>query len=442
MLSAFRVFRPLNYLHCMNRLAIRISLILGLVTVVLITSVQVYFVHTAFHHEDRQLDQKVQIALKAVSDQMSAYNQADETFTNPVKRLKPDYYVVNVNGFIDAEVLEYFLVSEFQRRGLEMDLEFGIYDCSNDEIVYGKFISFGQGQKVKPIEYRFDKFEEYLYYFGVYFPGRTRIILNNLAVWYFFSGVLFLVLAFFIYSQIIILRQRQLTEIQKDLINNLTHELKTPLAAIHLSADVLSRQDLSQEPGRLQKYSQIIHSKSSDLLHQIDRILLSSERGLQANFHPEPVDLIRLVEEVSQQSLIRISEDHGQLIVECSESKVITHADPLLFKQVLENILDNAIRYSSGPPDIRIKVALNQKQGLLEVADRGVGIPKKFEKRVFSKFFRVPANNIHGVKGFGLGLYHVRKVAKLHGWKATIQPNPGGGTIFRLRFKISQHGAK
>lgn len=435
MLSAFRACVCLIYIHGMNRLSIRISLIMGVLTVILVTAVQIYFVHAAFNREDRQLDQQIQMALRTVSEQMSAYNDADEPFSNPVKRLQPDYYVVNVNGFIDAEVLEYFIVTEFQRRGLEMDLEFGIYDCSSDEMVYGRFISFGQKQKTRPVDYEFSKYSEYLYYFGVFFPGRSRVILNSLGVWYFFSAVLLIVLTFFIYTQIIILKQRRLTEVQKDFINNLTHELKTPLSAIRMSSDVLVDQDLSREPHRLRQYGQIISQKASELIEQVDRILITSDQGFKKNFHPQNMELSAAVQEVYQEVKSRIEATGGQLEIDCPDFPVSLHADRLLLKQLLQNVLDNAILYSDGPPDIRMTVKIDGKKGILEISDRGIGIPKGYEKRVFARFFRVPKGNVHDVKGFGLGLYHARKVAKLHRWVVQMKPNPGGGSVFSLRFK-------
>lgn len=157
----------------MNRSTLRISLILGLVTVLLITGVQIYFVHNAINQEDRQLSQSIQVALRTVTEQMSRFNEADVPIHNPVQEIRSDYYVVNINGFIDADVLEHFLITEFERRALALDFEFGIYDCQTDEFVYGKYITFGEGQKTNPEEYSFSKYTDYLYYFGIYFPGRS-----------------------------------------------------------------------------------------------------------------------------------------------------------------------------------------------------------------------------------------------------------------------------
>ncbi len=435
MLSLFLAFSGIHYFHVVNRLAIRVSLILGMITVLLIVGVQVYFVHQAFNQEDRQLNQNIQVALRSVTEQMSKFNEANLPFDNPVQRLKSDYYVVNVNGFIDAEVLEHFLISEFQQRGIDLDFEFGIYDCSNDEFVYGRYVSFGQGQKTKPVEYTFSKYSEYLYYFGIYFPGRTKFILNNLGVWYFFSIVLLLVLAFFIYSQIIILKQRQLSEIQKDFINNLTHELRTPLSSILMSSEVFTEQDLSGDPDRIRQYGGIIKSKTNELISQIDRILRLSDKTTKSNFNPVQLDLVVLLEQVYQDFHSITEKLNGSLILQVEVEELILMADPVLCRQVLNNVLDNAIKYSHQAPDILISLSEKKKIPILRIRDHGIGIPKSYQKRVFERFFRVPKGNVHNVKGFGLGLFHVKKVAKLHRWSVSIKGEEGVGTTFELKFK-------
>lgn len=436
MLSLFRVFDGNLYFQCMNRLAIRISLIMGVVTVLLITGVQVYFVHQAFNQEDRQLNQNIQVALRSVTEQMSKFNKADLPFDNPIQRLKPDYYVVNINGFIDAEILEHFLISEFQRRGLRLDFEFGIYDCSTDEIVYGRFVSFGQGQKTKAVDYSFSKYSEYMYYFGIFFPGRTKFILNNLGVWYFFSFVLLLVLAFFIYSQIIILKQRQLAEIQKDFINNLTHELRTPLSSILMSSEVFAEQNLQEDPIRIQQYGNIIRSKTSDLISQIDRILRLSDQSLKRNFHPLQFDFIDLLNQVNADIRKRIDPMDGFFEYDSQHEKLMIHGDRLLIKQLLNNVLDNAIKYSLGEPKIRMILTTENHWARLIIEDQGIGIPNNYKQKVFNLFFRVPKGNVHNVKGYGLGLYHVRRVARLHKWKVKLTSKENEGTIFELRFRI------
>lgn len=434
MLSLFRVLAGILYLHFMNRTGIRLSLILGVITVLLITGVQIYFVHNAFNQEDRQLNQTIEVALRSVTEKMTQLNQSDLPFTNPVHRIKPDYYVANVEGFIDTNMLEHFLIAEFQRQGLELDFEFGIYDCQSDDFIYGKYVSFGKGQKTNSLDYSFTKYSEYLYYFGIYFPGRTRFILNNLGVWYFFSLVLIFVLAFFIYSQIIMLKQRRLAEIQKDFINNLTHELRTPLSSVLMSAEVIASQDILQEPERLKTYGKIIQNQTRHLISQIDRILGLSDQSLKRNFHPEEIQLSQLVEEVAQDVQEKIRQLDGEFQVEMPTETITVWGDPVLIRQMLNNLLDNAIKYARNVPKVSLSLVKNGKKGQLIISDQGIGIPKSCQKRIYNRFFRVPKGNVHNVKGYGLGLYQVKQVVRLHRWKIQLESTPDQGSEFVLTF--------
>ena len=130
-----------DYLRAMKQSAIRWTLILGVITIIGVSVVQFFFLRQALNQEDKRLDQTIQIALNGVSEQLARYNDADLPYENPVVRLRPDYYVVNVNGFIDGDILEYYLTAELRKRKLNLDFEYGIYDCQTDEMVYGNYIS-------------------------------------------------------------------------------------------------------------------------------------------------------------------------------------------------------------------------------------------------------------------------------------------------------------
>jgi len=342
------------------------------------------------NQEDKRLDQSIQIALKSVSEQLARYNDADLPYENPVVRVRPDYYVVNVNGFIDADILEHYLISELGKRKLDLDFEYGIYDCQTDEMVYGNFISSDEEDRSESDNLRFTKYEDYLYYFGVLFPGRARFVLNNLGLWYFFTGILFLVVVFFLLTQVIILRQRRYSEIQKDFINNLTHEFKTPLSSISMAADVFLDQEQESDSPRLQRYGKIIKEQSGHLIGQIDRVLHDSDRGIRS-FTPqkERLDLKDLIEEVSEQFRPRISKCKGKINLSLPESPIIIEADRLQLQQVLFNLLDNAEKYSTGCPEINIILNNDGKNGLLSIQDQGVGIPAKYQNTVFKKLSRL-----------------------------------------------------
>jgi two-component system phosphate regulon sensor histidine kinase PhoR len=420
----------------MNRNIIRLTLILGVLTIIGVSVVQVFFLSQAVSREENRIDQSIQIALSSVSEQLARYNNADLPNENPVVKIRPDYYVVNVNGFIDSEILEFYLNMELKKRKLKLDFEYGIYDCQTDEIVYGNYISLNEKQHVKSSDPNFTKHGDYLYYFVILFPGRSGYVLGNLGLWYFFTGILLMVVIFFVITQVIILRQRRYSEIQKDFINNLTHEFKTPLSSISMASDVLKEVQDGDDLKRIRKYGSIIKDQSSYLVGQIDRVLHDSDKGL-GSFTPikAKFDLRELIMEVTEQFLPGIEKCSGRVNLDLPDNEIIIEADKLHVRQLIFNIYDNAVKYSRGCPEINVFLEYSGRSGKLAITDQGIGIPRNFHRKVFGRFFRVPQGNIHNVKGFGLGLHFVSRVVRAHGWKMKLQSEPGTGTTVIIYFR-------
>jgi two-component system phosphate regulon sensor histidine kinase PhoR len=413
-----------------NRNAVRWVLVLGIISIIGILSVQVFFIRKALTQEDRQLNQTITIALGRVAEKLALYNDAELPQVSPVLRHSPDYYIVNVNGEINPDILEQFLITEFQARNLKEDFEYGIYDCRTDAMVYGRLIQFGENEKIRPMETEFPKHTGYLYYFGIHFVGRAQTLANSMGIWYFFSLILILVVAFFVYSQWIILRQRRYAEVQRDFINTMTHEFKTPLASLSMAAEVIRKPGIENEPDRLKKYGQIITSQVSHLLGQIERVLELGGRNVEKKMYlnPEKVDLEILLIEVLNPLEPRIRCDHGTLDFRYSSKVRYITADRVHLTNVFLNILDNSIKYSGQNPKISVEVSDNDSGLQLVFSDQGTGIPSKYARQVFDRFFRVPTGNVQSVKGFGLGLYYVRNVVKAHRWNVRFDVSVTEGT--------------
>ncbi len=248
-------------------------LILGILAIAGIISVQFYFVKQAMDKESRQINQTITIALASVAQDLAKYNDAELPRQNPVFRHSPDYYIVNVNTKIEPDILEQFLITEFKVRRLSLDFEYGIYDCQTDKMIYGRLVRFGENPKIEPMKENLPKSADYLYYFGIHFAGQNRLLMDSMGIWYFFSFILLVVVIFFAYTQMIILRQRRYAEVQRDFINTMTHEFKTPLTSLLMSADVIQRPDIFKEPDRLHRYGDIIRSQVTHLLKQVELVL-------------------------------------------------------------------------------------------------------------------------------------------------------------------------
>ncbi|MFA6127304.1 MAG: HAMP domain-containing sensor histidine kinase [Bacteroidales bacterium] len=421
----------------MNRTAIRIVLILGILAITGIISVQFYFIRQAINQENRQLNQTITIALTSVAEDLAHFNDAELPRQSPVFHHSPDYYIVNVNTHIQPEILEQFLVTEFKTRGLTLDFEYGIYDCQTDKMVYGRLVRFGENPKIKPMQEELPKSADYLYYFGIHFAGRNHMIMDSMGIWYFFSFILLLVIIFFAYTQMIILRQRRYAEVQRDFINTMTHEFKTPLASLSMSADVIRKPEILQEPERLFRYGEIIRSQVNHLLKQVELVLeMGGPAGDKLVIKREPVQLRVFISEICVQMEPRIQYSKGTLTLDYQSRVESIEADPLYLTNILLNLLDNALKYSGDLPVIQVSVRDIFNTLVIEIRDRGIGIPPKLKKRVFDKFYRVPTGNIHKTKGFGLGLHFTRNAVKAHGWKIKLESQEGQGTTIQIIIPI------
>jgi len=218
-----------------KRETLRYVLLLAIVSIAGIISIQVYWFSKAFDIHDKQFNQTVNIALRSVVDQILAYNNSTIPLDNPVEQLSSNYFVVMVNGDIDANLLETLLISEFKARELEVVFEYGIFNCVDEKMVYGNSISLIDNKIGDGTEVELPIWEDNDYYFGVLFTNKRSALLDRMNIWIFSSIVLLIVVLFFAYTLFIILKQRKLSETQKQFINNMTHEFRTPISTIQLS---------------------------------------------------------------------------------------------------------------------------------------------------------------------------------------------------------------
>ena len=413
----------------MSRYTIRTLIILGSIAILGIISVQLYFIKRSYRVESRQLDQSIRITLQNVAEKLYDYHESSLPYENIIQKISPNYYVVNVNDVIDIKVLEFYLVKEFETRNLGLDFEYAIYDCATDRMVYGSYINLSEKDHKEREDKTFPKTEEYLYYFGIYFPNINKFILESMSVWYFISSILFIVVMFFAYSMFIILRQKRLSEIQKDFIHNITHEFKTPLTSISLSADVLQDKEILTEPERLMKYTSIIKEQAIHLHDQVLKVLQhATHENLGPSLKKERIELTGMIQEIVSGLDARLKKDNGMIHIHGEDETHYIRADKIHIKNAIINLLDNALKYAAPNPVIEIVCRKENRFIVLTVSDNGPGIDKKYLSRVYDKFFRVPTGNIHNVKGFGLGLSYVKNVVKAHNWKIKLKSVRNEGT--------------
>ncbi|MTI23113.1 HAMP domain-containing histidine kinase [Fulvivirga sp. RKSG066] len=419
----------------MTRTTIRVLIIMAILSIVGITITQVYWFRRAFNTEQQQFNRDVNVALFNVANQFFKINKAAIPANNPIKQLSTNYYVVMINNEIDANLLEFLLTAEFEKRNIEADFEYGIYDCTSDKMVYGSYVSMDEA-KPKNDDASLPKWENQNYYFGVQFPNEVSIITDRMEVWVFSSTVLLVVIIFFASALFVILKQRRLSEVQKDFINNMTHEFKTPISTIALSAEVLKDPATASDVSRMTSYANIIETENQRMKKQVERVLqMASVDNDEVVLCEDLLDAHQLITEVVKDLNMRLEEHEAEVTLQLNATNTTIKADQLHLRNVLHNLIDNAIKYTKGQPLVTISTRNATNTICIGISDNGIGIPTDQQKKIFEKFYRVPTGNVHNVKGFGLGLNYVQHIVKAHHGKIDLDSKINKGSIFKITLK-------
>ncbi len=399
--------------------------------------IQIFWVKRAYDIRENEFNDSVSKALSNVSDDFFSYNNTSPPAESPIKQFDSNYYLVMINSPIDANLLDYLLKKEFKEQSIFIDFEYGIYDCDTETMVYGDYI---HNQLISnPIE-RLTELPVWGnedYYFGVMFPSKTGYIIDNMDTWVFSSVLILALTGIFGYALVVILKQRRLSEIQKDFINNMTHEFKTPISTISVSAEVLQQPGIGKDPLRLAKYAAIIENENNRLKKQVERVLqmalLDKEK---INLKNESVDMHEIIQSVIDTH--SVSNPKVKILCELKAQIQKVKGDPLHLSNIIYNLVDNAIKYSEEKGQISILTENEFEKLSIGVTDDGPGVPKEFHQKIFSKFFRIPTGNIHNVKGFGLGLHYVSRMVKAHGGTISIVNNNPRGCTFSIQIPYAK----
>lgn len=402
-------------------------LFLGTLAIVGIMVVQSYWLYKSWDLKDQEFNFSINIVLRKVALGISKYNNTPLPKTNLIQRRSSNIYAVNVNGQIDAGILEDLLYQGLMNASIYTDFEYAVYNCESDDLVYGNYCHFSDKSTHKSQSNLLPKFNELTYYFVVQFPNRQGYIANNLRNNLILAFLAVLTVLFFSFSMIVILRQKKQSELQKDFINNMTHEFKTPLASIKIASEYIKNNHTILNDQKLAKYAKIIYDQNERLSSQVERVLnIAKLENDSLKLKITKLDLKELVEGIVNDENLRL---HKQLInIESNDEQFPIDADELHLTNLIYNILDNALKYSDNEKQVTVTLTKRESSILLAIQDRGIGIPKEDIKKIFEKFYRVDTGDRHDVKGFGLGLYYVKIVCDNHGWVINVNSKPSQGT--------------
>ncbi len=279
--------------------------------------------------------------------------------------------------------------------------------------------------------------ETYLY---LYFPGQKELVRNSLGFLVFSTLVLtILMIILFTFALYVIFRQKRLSDVKNDFVNNMTHELKTPISTISLASQMLNDQSIPDEKKNSVHISRIIQAESKRLGYQVERVLQMAvlDQG-HLVLKKNEVSMNEIITTVVQNFKLQVENQNGKLEVIDESTYDTVCGDKVHLMNVVTNLLDNAVKYSRGAPDISIHMTNNEKRFSFIVKDKGVGISRDNQKKVFDRFYRVSTGNVHDVKGFGLGLSYVKLIVDQHGGSINLSSELDKGTQFELSIPIHE----
>jgi two-component system, OmpR family, phosphate regulon sensor histidine kinase PhoR len=349
---------------------------------------------------------------------------------------------------LDLDIIQRYLKQELP----DIDYSYGVYSkTANSFVLYNNhFILPNENQTayniIKNSPYKVDLFVNDLNgtpgYLAIYFPT------ENSYIWAGLWGILLLsllfvgvILACFAYTIFVIYRQKKLSEMKNDFINNMTHEFKTPIATISLAADSITNQNIINNPDKIKRFADIIRQENKRMNGQVEKVLQMAliERD-KLNLNISEINIHEVITQALNNISLQVEKKEGVVSSHLKAERAVIEGDANHVSNVINNLLDNANKYSPEKPDITISTR-NISNGLeITVADKGIGMTKEAKKKIFEKFYRVHTGNVHDVKGFGLGLAYVKAMVTAHQGSIDVksEPSKGSSFIIFLPFHVTQ----
>ena len=336
----------------------------------------------------------------------------------------------------DSATVARYLAGEFENNGLNLPFEFAVVNRAGRAIYHtAGFNSSDAGRNNMFVQTLFPNDPaNKVYYIKVYFPTKKDYIMSSVKFMIPSFVLTFLLLVVFLYTIIIAFRQKRLTEMKNDFINNMTHEFKTPISSISLAAQMLNDDSVRKSPTMMQHISTVINDETKRLRFQVEKVLQMSMFDRQkATLRLQEIDANKTISNIVSTFKLKVESCGGHIESDLAADDAIVEVDEMHFTNVIFNLLDNAVKYrrEDVPLTLRVSTAdISPERLEIRVSDNGIGIRRDELKKIFEKFYRVPTGNRHDVKGFGLGLAYVHKmIGELHG-EIRVESEFGQGTTF------------
>jgi two-component system phosphate regulon sensor histidine kinase PhoR len=412
----------------------RILLVTAIVALTGLITIQVRWFVQAYKVTQKQFDESVNVALRSVADKLRD-QQEDYTSRIPaIEHLSSGTYLVKARVFISFNHIDSVLRAEFKRNHVDAPFVLEIFEAAHDSLVLGNYYDkgvlsgtascMGRGQKAQ------------LMNFSISFPEKGNTILDAMDFWFYSALGFLIILSIFIYVVIDLSKQKKLAVMKTDFVNNITHELQTPITNISMASEVLRAATQSLDQKKIQQYADIIFEENQRLKFHTEQVLQTAqlEKG-ELILNKKLVNIHDMLQDVIAKFQRRIDTKRGELIYSLQAQSAAVVGDYYHLSNLFYNLLDNADKYSNETPQITV-VTHNTGHGIMvTVSDKGIGMKEDDQRLIFDKFYRVSSGNQHEVKGFGLGLTYVQQIVKAHAGFVHVTSEEKKGSNFQVWLK-------
>jgi len=366
-----------------------------------------------------------------VGKQIGLEKMQFENFFKEIAPRRPIYKRVTTNE------LRFNLDFELGQRGINTDYEFAIYGDSLPTKVKSAKFKLNKGKTYKvPLFISDNGHSDFDLY--VSFPKKKEYILSSISKILVLGAFFILIIALAYGSALYqLIKQKQISQIKTEFINNMTHEFKTPIATINLALDAIKNPKIISNQDKILNYIGMIREENKRMLTQVDNVLrISKLEKNQLDLSKEIIDISDLLEDAITHVDLIIKNRGGYIKTHFNAIMDEVHGNPFHLKNVFINILDNAIKYSTDAPKIDIFTENKGNILIIKISDQGMGMSKTVQKQVFNKFYREQTGNVHNVKGHGLGLSYVKKIVEYHGGTVSVASEKGKGSTFTIKLSL------
>lgn len=426
----------------MNRRIIIFTIIVMTIALIGLMGIQIYWIRNASAVKESTFQRTVTEVLTRV------VSKIEKMEIRKASEANPNVGMLNFNPhllyprFITGAQIDSLITMELNNRGIDTRFEFSIYNPERDLFMVEKDRAFRKTLIEKGSAARLFVTDRYTSpeYLLLYFPNEKQFLLTELWGMLLISIILIIIIVYsFTYTITTIFRQKKLSEMKNDFINNMTHEFKTPISTISLACEALADRDVVRTPEFTESYINIILEENKRLATMAEKILQTAviEKG-QLKMKREQINLHEVITDVIKNIRIQVEIKDGIIRKQCRAENPVLMGDKVHLTNLVYNLLDNANKYSPRKPVITVRTENTSNGILMTIEDRGIGISKSEQKKIFDKLYRVPTGNIQDVRGFGLGLSYVKAIVEEHRGRIGIDSEINKGTTFRVFLPFSE----